>query len=77
MNRFQTLYGVALTKKKKREIVLVLMALEAIFAFSYLGYIEFSMISSTTLHILVIVAAMIFGIEGSVPVMCVFALTSI
>ena len=77
MNRFQTLYGVALTKKKKREIVLVLMALEAIFAFSYLGYIDFSMISSTTLHILVIVAAMIFGIEGSVPVMYVFALTSI
>lgn len=77
MNRFQTLYGVALTKKKKREIVLVLMALEAIFAFSYLGYIEFPMISSTTLHILVIVASMIFGIEGSVPVMCVFALTSI
>lgn len=77
MNRFQTLYGVALTKKKKREIVLVLMALEAIFAFSYLGYIDFSMISSTTLHILVIVASMIFGIEGSVPVMCVFALTSI
>lgn len=77
MNRFQTLYGVALTKKKKREIVLVLMALEAIFAFSYLGYIYFSMISSTTLHILVIVASMIFGIEGSVPVMCVFALTSI
>ena len=62
MNRFQTLYGVALTKKKKREIVLVLMALETIFAFSYLGYIDFSMI---------------FGIEGSVPVMCVFALTSI
>ena len=27
MNRFQTLYGVALTKKKKCEIVLVLMAL--------------------------------------------------
>lgn len=77
MNRFQTLYGVALTKKKKREMVLVLMALEAIFAFSYLGYIDFSMISSTTLHILVIVASMIFGIEGSVPVMCVFALTSI
>ena len=48
MNRFQTLYGVALTKKKKREIVLVLMALEAIFAFSYLGYIEFPMIASTT-----------------------------
>ena len=77
MNRFQTLYGVALTKKKKHEIVLVLMALEAIFAFSYLGYIEFPMISSTTLHILVIVAAMVLGIEGSVPVMCVFALTSI
>lgn len=77
MNRFQTLYGVALTKRKKREIVLVLMALEAIFAFSYLGYIEFPMISSTTLHILVIVAAMVLGIEGSVPVMCVFALTSI
>lgn len=76
MKRFQQLYGVALTAQKTREIVFVLMALEAIFAFSYLGYIELPMLSTTTLHILVIVAAMILGTEGSVPVVCVFALTS-
>ena len=35
----------------------MLMALEAVFAFSYLGYIELPAISTTTLHILVIVAA--------------------
>lgn len=76
MKRFQQLYGVALTAKKTQEIVFVLMALEAIFAFSYLGYIELPMLSTTTLHVLVIVAAMILGTEGSVPVVCVFALTS-
>lgn len=76
MKRFNQLYGVALTKRKTHEIVFALMALEAVFAFSYLGYIEFPLVSTTTLHILVIVAAMIFGIEGSVPVVCVFALTS-
>lgn len=76
MKRFRQLYGVALTAKKMQEIVFVLMALEAIFAFSYLGYIELPMLSSTTLHILVIAAAMALGAEGSVPVVCVFALTS-
>ena len=76
MKRFRQLYKVALTAKKEQEIVFVLMALEAIFAFSYLGYIELPMVSTTTLHVLVIVAAMILGVEGSVPVVCVFALTS-
>lgn len=77
MKRFEQLYGVTLTKEKVREILFVMMALEAIFAFSYFGYPEFSAVSTTTLHILVIVAAMTLGIEGSVPVVCVFALTSI
>ena len=76
MERFRQRYGIALTKKKVQEIILVLMAWEAVFAFSYLGYIELPAISTTTLHILVIVAAMILGAEGSVPVACVFAATS-
>ena len=58
MKHFEQLYGVTLTKKKVREILFVMMALEAIFAFSYFGYPEFSTVSTTTLHILVIVAAM-------------------
>ena len=76
MERFRQRYGIALTKKKVQEIILVLMAWEVVFAFSYLGYIELPAVSTTTLHILVIVAAMILGAEGSVPVVCVFAATS-
>lgn len=76
MERFRQQYGIALTKKKLQEIILMLMAWEAVFAFSYLGYIELPAISTTTLHILVIVAAMMLGAQGSVPVVCVFAVTS-
>ena len=76
MERFRQRYGIALTKKKVQEIILVLMAWEVVFAFSYLGYIELPVVSTTTLHILVIVAAMMLGAEGSVPVVCVFAATS-
>ena len=76
MERFRQRYGIALTKKKLQEIILMLMAWEAVFAFSYLGYIELPAISTTTLHILVIVAAMMLGAQGSVPVACVFAVTS-
>lgn len=64
MERFRQRYGIALTKKKLREIILMLMAWEAVFAFSYLGYIELPAISTTTLHILVIVAAMMLGHRG-------------
>lgn len=76
MERFRQRYGIALTKKKLQEIILMLMAWEAVFAFSYLGYIELPAISTTTLHILVIVAAMMLGAQGSVPVVCVFVITS-
>ena len=76
MERFRQRYGIALTKKKLQEIILMLMAWEAVFAFSYLGYIELPAISTTTLHILVIVSAMMLGAQGSVPVACVFAATS-
>ena len=65
MERFRQRYGIALTKKKLQEIILMLMAWEAVFAFSYLGYIELPVVSTTTLHILVIVAAMMLGAEGS------------
>ena len=75
MRRFEKLYGVTLTTTKQKEIVLILMALEAIFAFSYLGYIELDVVSTTTLHILVIVGAMTLGISASVPVALVFPLS--
>ena len=52
MKRFEKLYGVTLTKHKQREIILILMALEAIFAFSYLGYVELDYRTSNCLKIL-------------------------
>ena len=76
MKRFEKLYGVSLTGKKMRQMVWMLIGLEAIFAFSYLGYIELPNVSTTTLHVLVIVAAMALGWRGSVPVVCVFVGTS-
>lgn len=76
MERFQQVYGISLTKKKLWEIIRMLMALEAVFAFSYLGYIELPGISTTTQHVLVIVAAMMLGARGSVAVALVFAATS-
>lgn len=76
MKRFEKIYGVTLTKSKQREIILILMALEAIFAFSYLGYVELDVVSTSTLHILVIVGAMTLGISASVPIALVFALSS-
>lgn len=76
MNRFKELYGITLTKRMAHEIVFVLMALETIFAFSYLGYIDFFTISSNTLHILIIAAAMIMGARGSVAVALTFVFTA-
>lgn len=37
MERFRQRYGIALTKKKLQEIILMLMAWEAVFAFSLSG----------------------------------------
>ena len=76
MKRFEKLYGVSLTGKKLRQMVWMLIGLEAVFAFSYLGYIELPDVSTTTLHVLVIVGAMALGWRGSVPVACVFVATS-
>ena len=76
MERFRQRYGIALTKKTLKEIILMLMAWEAVCAFSDLGYIELPAISTTPRHVLVIVSAMMLGPQGSVPVACVFAATS-
>lgn len=75
MERFRQRYGIALTKKKLQEIILMLMALEAVFAFSCLGYIELPAISTTTLHILVIVAAWSVTKVGTLSISsgCAFA----
>lgn len=37
MTRFEQLYGIPLAKRRRMEILIALMALEIIFAFSYLG----------------------------------------
>lgn len=64
MERFRQLYGISLTRQKLHEMVLMLVALETVFAFSYLGYIQYWNVSTTSMHVLVIVAAMILGGEG-------------
>lgn len=76
MTRFEQLYGIPLAKRRRTEILIALMALEIIFAFSYLGFIIIPPISITTMHLLVMIAAMILGTRESVAVSLVFALTS-
>ena len=76
MTRFEQLYGIPLAKRRRMEILIALMALEIIFAFSYLGFIIIPPISITTMHLLVMIAAMILGTKESVAVSLVFALTS-
>ena len=77
MTHFEQLYGIPLTKRRGTEITIALMALEVIFAFSYLGFIIIPPISITTMHLLVLIAAMVLGTKESVAVSMVFALTSI
>lgn len=76
MRQFKRVYGITLSKKKFYELLCIFEALEVILAFSYLGYFMVQDISNTTLHVLVIVAAMMFGIRGAAPVAVIFALTS-
>ncbi len=57
MTRFEQLYGIPLAKRRRMEILIALMALEIIFAFSYLGFIIIPPISITTMHLLVMIAA--------------------
>ena len=73
MTRFEQLYGIPLAKRRRMEILIALMALEIIFAFSYLGFIIIPPISITTMHLLVMIAAMILGTRESVAVSLVFA----
>ena len=76
MTRFEQLYGIPLTRRRKTEITIALMALEVVFAFSYLGFIVIPPISITTMHLLALFAAMVLGTKESVAVAMVFALTS-
>lgn len=76
MKQFKQVYGINLSKNKMNEIIFIFVSLEVIFAFSYLGYMDFHSVSTINLHVLVIVTAMMFGIHGAVPVAIVFALTS-
>lgn len=74
---FKNAYGTELTTRRHIELLLMLLCLELIVAFSSFGYINISPISMTTLHILVIVAAMYFGPWDAMAVAIVFAGTSI
>ena len=77
MTRFEQLYGVALSPRKSRELLVLLLATETLLAFSYLGFIVVPPISLTTMHILVIVAALILGTRASLSVCTVFILTAV
>ncbi len=72
----QSFYKDKISKSRRKDIILIACCLEVILAFSYLGYFDVEPISITTMHILVIVMAMLMGNVGSVPVAIVFALTS-
>ena len=76
IKQFEALYGIKLSTKKRREITTFLCFAEIVLAFSYLGYISVPPISVTTMHILVIVAALFFGPLDASAVAAVFALTS-
>ena len=76
IDQFENIYGVRLSKKRKWEFTIFLVCLEIVISFSYLGYLQIAPISVTTLHILVIVAAMLFGPLDAVIVSLVFAMTS-
>lgn len=75
-SRFEQLYGITLNKQVRAEILMILMSLEVILAFSYLGFIIVPPISLTTMHILVIIASMILGTKEGIAVAMIFALTS-
>lgn len=75
-SRFEKLYGIALSRQVKTEILIMLMSAELILAFSYLGFIIIPPVSLTTMHILVIVATMILGTKEGIAVAMIFALTS-
>lgn len=77
MTRFERLYGVALSPRKTREMLVLFLAAEALLAFSYLGFIVVPPISLTTMHILVIAAALILGTRASLAVCSVFILTAV
>lgn len=50
MTCFEQLYGIPLAKRRRMEILIALMALEIISAFSYLGFIIIPPISITTMR---------------------------
>ena len=77
MTRFERLYGITLSPTKAREIFLILIAAEAFLAFSYLGFIIVPPVSMTTMHILVIAAALVLGVKASLAVALIFILSSV
>ena len=77
IKQYERIYGITLSRRKKFELLLLLVSIEIVLAFSYLGFIELPPISVATMHIIVIVAAMYFGPWEAVVVSLVFSITSI
>ena len=77
MTRYEQLYGVPIPPRRHREMLWLMISIEVVFAFSYLGFIVIPPISVTTVHILVLIAAMLLGTADGVVVSVIFALTSI
>ncbi|MBO2517379.1 MAG: hypothetical protein CW338_08930 [Clostridiales bacterium] len=74
--QFFNAYGVRLSLRNRLRISVLLLCLEVVLAFSYVGFIQVPPISITTLSIPVIMAAMLFGPADGIAVSLVFAFAS-
>lgn len=67
--------------KKKETVILayyaLFIAIELVLSFTPLGYIPFSAISITTMHIPVIIAGILLGVKGGCLIGLVFGITSV
>ena len=74
--QFHNAYGIALTGQNRRKLLILLLCLETVLAFSAVGFIELPPISVTTLSVPVILAAMLLGPADGIAVSLVFAFAS-
>lgn len=76
IKQFEHVSGAKISKKMHLQILLFLVCAEIIVGLSSLGYIQIAPISVTTLHILVIVAALYFGPWDAALIALVFSFSS-
>ncbi|MDO4178111.1 MAG: response regulator [Phascolarctobacterium sp.] len=76
IDQFKTIYDLDVSNRKRWEILFFFICIETVLAFSYLGFILIPPVAITTMHYMVIVAAICFGpLEAGIVGLC-FALAS-